>query len=175
MRNKIIFLNMNIKIYLIDHKESSTLNDSSASLSSVMRHPASGKRQRVSTSGQYDYTNTHNNASVGNLPQTTTELLSPNHPQTSLNEDNNANINQRQRRLDPRSCSECGKVLFSDKNLLLHCQTHAKNEKQCWICGIHDNEIKKHILTEHGAQKITNNGFKVMNLSDFSVEKNIYF
>ena len=64
-------------------------------------------------------------------------------------------------------CSECGKVLFSDKTHLLHCQTHAKNEKQCWICGINDNDIKKHIINEHGNQKFTNTGFKVKNKKIF--------
>jgi len=103
-----------------------------------------------------------------NLPQTTTDLLSPNHHQTIINDDNNnnnnnnSNIHQRQqRKLDPRPCAECGKVLFSDKTHLLHCQTHAKNEKQCWICGINDDDIKKHIVNEHGNQKFTNTGFKV--------------
>jgi hypothetical protein len=101
-----------------------------------------------------------------NLPQTTTtDLLSPNHHQTTImnNEDSNSNIHQRQqRKLEPRSCAECGKVLFSDKTHLLHCQTHAKNEKQCWICGINDDDIKKHIVNEHGNQKFTNTGFKVI-------------
>jgi hypothetical protein len=140
-----------------------TPNDSSLSLSpSLNRRSASTKRQRLSTSGQYDYTNTHNNLSMVNLPQTTTDLLSPNHHQTIINDDNNSNIHQRQqRKLDPRSCAECGKVLFSDKTHLLHCQTHAKNEKQCWICGINDDDIKKHILNEHGNQKFTNTGFRV--------------
>ncbi len=98
-----------------------------------------------------------------NLPPSTTDLLSPNHHSININDDNNSNTHQRQqqRKLDPRSCAECGKVLFSDKTLLLHCQTHAKNEKQCWICGTNDDDIKKHILSEHGNQKFTNTGFKV--------------
>ena len=101
-----------------------------------------------------------------NLPQTTNDLLSPIQHPTKVNNDNhNSNIHQRQqRKLDPRSCSECGKVLFSDKTLLLHCQTHAKNEKQCWICGVYDDAIKKHIVNEHGNLKITNTGFKVNSL-----------
>jgi hypothetical protein len=136
-----------------------TLNDSSLSLSpSLIRRSTPTKRQRLSTSGQYDYTNTHNNLSMVNLPLTTTDLLSPNHHQTLVNDDNHQ---RQQRKLDPRSCAECGKVLFSDKTHLLHCQTHAKNEKQCWICGVSDNDIKKHILAEHGNQKFTNTGFKV--------------
>jgi hypothetical protein len=97
-----------------------------------------------------------------NLPPSTTDLLSPNHHSININDDN-SNIHQRQqqRKLDPRTCAECGKVLFSDKTLLLHCQTHAKNEKQCWICGTNDDDIKKHILSEHGNQKFTNTGFRV--------------
>ncbi|CAF4206842.1 unnamed protein product [Rotaria socialis] len=145
-----------------DSKEITTPNDSSVSLSSSFnRHSTIAKRQRLATTGQYDSTNTQNNASLMNLTQTTNDLLSPNHHQTTMNDDSNVNTNQRQqRKLDPRSCSECGKVLFSDKNLLLHCQTHAKNEKQCWICGVNDDSIKKHIINEHGNQKITNTGFK---------------
>jgi hypothetical protein len=98
-----------------------------------------------------------------NLPPSTTDLLSPNHHSININDDNNSNTHQRQqqRKLDTRTCAECGKVLFSDKTLLLHCQTHAKNEKQCWICGTNDDDIKKHILSEHGNQKFTNTGFKV--------------
>ncbi|CAF2593344.1 unnamed protein product [Rotaria sp. Silwood2] len=146
-----------------DPKESTTPNDSSVSLSSsLIRHSTLAKRQRLSTSGQYDSTNTQNKPSMINMPQATSDLLSPNHHQTTMNDDNNSNIHQRQqqRKLDPRSCAECGKVLFSDRTLLLHCQTHAKNEKQCWICGINDDSIKKHIINEHGNQKITNTGFK---------------
>lgn len=86
------------------------------------------------------------------------DLLSPNHQSTLLEE---SHPSKQQRKLDPRSCAECGKVLFSDKTHLLHCQTHAKNEKQCWICGMNDDDIKKHILNEHGNQKFTNTGFKV--------------
>ena len=96
-----------------------------------------------------------------NLPPSTTDLLSPNHHQSSMNEDNHQ---RQQRKLDPRTCAECGKVLFSDKTHLLHCQTHAKNEKQCWICGKTDDDIKKHILNEHGNQKFTNTGFKVRSI-----------
>jgi hypothetical protein len=94
-----------------------------------------------------------------NLPPSTTDLLSPNHHHqlTTINDETNSNIPSRQ----PRPCAECGKVLFSDKTHLLHCQTHAKNEKQCWICGINDDDIKKHIVNEHGNQKFTNTGFKV--------------
>ncbi|CAF5186052.1 unnamed protein product, partial [Rotaria magnacalcarata] len=145
-----------------DPKEITTPNDSSVSLSSSFnRHSTVAKRQRIVTTGQYDSTNAQNNASMINLTQTTNDLLSSNHHQTTMNDDSNVNTNQRQqRKLDPRSCSECGKVLFSDKNLLLHCQTHAKNEKQCWICGVNDDSIKKHIINEHGNQKITNTGFK---------------
>ncbi|CAF1082602.1 unnamed protein product [Adineta steineri] len=149
-----------------DRKESATPNDSSLSLSpSDTRSPKFSKRKRLSTSGQYDYLNTLNNLSMVNLPQTTTDLLSPNHhhhqQQTTINDDNNSNIHQRQQhKLEPRSCAECGKVLFTDKALLLHCQTHAKNVKQCWICGINDDDIKKHIHTEHGNQKFTNTGFR---------------
>ncbi|CAF1495550.1 unnamed protein product [Rotaria sp. Silwood1] len=147
-----------------DHKEGTTPNDSSVSLSSSLnRHSTLTKRQRLSTSGQYDSTNIQNNSSLINISQTTNDLLSSNHHQQTIsNDDNNLNIHQRQqqRKLDPRTCTECGKVLFSDKTLLLHCQTHAKNEKQCWICGINDDSIKKHIINEHGNQKITNTGFK---------------
>jgi hypothetical protein len=99
------------------------------------------------------------------------DLLSPNQHGTSSNDDININTHQRQqqqqqqqqqqRKLDPRTCTQCGQVLFTEKSHLLHCQTHAANDKQCWICGVHDNEIKKHILTEHGNQKFTNAGFKV--------------
>jgi len=79
----------------------------------------------------------------------------------SLNQSNSFDDNQKQRKLDPRPCAECGKTLFNDKLHLLHCQTHTKNEKQCWICGIQDDDIKKHIINEHGNQKFTNTGFKV--------------
>ncbi|UJR31404.1 hypothetical protein I4U23_018897 [Adineta vaga] len=138
-----------------DHKESAIPNDSLQSLSpSGNRRSGSSKRQRLSTSGQLEYINAHNNLSMVSLPQTTTDLLSTN------NDDNNSNQRQQHRKLDPRSCAECGKVLFSDKTLLLHCQTHAKNEKQCWICGTNDDDIKKHILNEHGNQKFTNTGFR---------------
>lgn len=96
-----------------------------------------------------------------NLSQTqTTDLLSPNH-QSTFNDDANSLQQKQQRKLDPRTCNECGKVLFSDKTLLFHRQTHAKNEKQCWICGVNDDAIKKHIINEHGNQKLTNTGFKV--------------
>ena len=96
-----------------------------------------------------------------NLPPSTTDLLSPTHQQTVLNDDNHQQ--RQQRKLEPRPCAECGKILFNDKTHLLHCQTHAKNEKQCWICGRNDDDIKKHILNEHGNQKFTNTGFKVGN------------
>jgi hypothetical protein len=140
----------------LDRKESMTPNDSSLSLSpSLIRRSAVSKRQKLSPNRQYDYSN----KSKINLSQTsTTDLLSPNH-QLTHNDDNNQQ--KQQRKLDPRSCAECGKILFSDKTHLLHCQTHAKNEKQCWICGINDNDIKKHIVNEHGNQKFTNTGFKV--------------
>ncbi|CAF3741392.1 unnamed protein product [Rotaria sordida] len=141
-----------------DRKESTTPNDSSLSLSpSLIRRPTYSKRQKFSTNNQYEYPN---NLKI-NLSQTsTTDLLSPNH-QSIYNDDNNSIQQQKQqRKLDPRTCTECGKVLFNDKTLLLHCQTHAKNEKQCWICGIHDDDIKKHIINEHGNQKFTNTGFK---------------
>ncbi|CAF4161410.1 unnamed protein product [Rotaria sp. Silwood2] len=139
-----------------DHKESTTPNDSSLSLSpSLIRRPTYSKRQKLSTSGQYDYPN---NLKI-NLSQTsTTDLLSPNH-QSTFNDDNSL-IQKQQRKLDPRKCAECSKVLFSDKTLLLHRQTHSNNEKQCWICGINDDDIKKHIINEHGNQKFTNTGFK---------------
>ncbi|CAF1406372.1 unnamed protein product [Adineta steineri] len=143
-----------------DRRESATPNDSSLSLSpSLSRRTAHSKRQKMSTiPGQYDYTN---NLKI-NLSQTPTlDLLSPNH-QTTLNDDmNTTNQQKQQSKLDPRSCAECGKILFSDKAHLIHCQTHAKNEKQCWICGIHDDDIKKHIINVHGNQKFTNTGFKV--------------
>jgi len=147
-----------------DRKETTTPNDSSLSLSpSLNRRPTVSKRQKLSPTGQYDYPN----KLKINLSQTsTTDLLSPNH-QLTYNDDNNQQKNQR--KLDPRTCAECGKVLFSDKTHLLHCQTHAKNEKQCWICGINDDDIKKHIINEHGNQKFTNTGFKVI-----IIEKNFY-
>ena len=125
---------------------------------SLIRRTTTSKRQKLSSSGQYDYPN----SLKINLSQiSTTDLLSPNH-QLTFNDDNNLiNQQKQQRKLDPRSCAECGKVLFSDRTHLLHCQTHAKNEKQCWICGINDDDIKKHIINEHGNQKFTNTGFKV--------------
>lgn len=93
-----------------------------------------------------------------NLPPSTTDLLSPNHHSSTMNDEHQP---RQQRKLEPRPCAECGKILFNDKTHLLHCQTHAKNEKQCWICGKTDDDIKKHILNEHGNQKFTNTGFKV--------------
>jgi hypothetical protein len=140
-----------------DRKESMTPNDSLLSLSpSLIRRSTVSKRQKLSSnSGQYDYPN----KLKINLSQTsTTDLLSPNHQLTHIDDNNQQ---KQQRKLDPRSCAECGKILFSDKTHLLHCQTHAKNEKQCWICGINDDDIKKHIVNEHGNQKFTNTGFKV--------------
>jgi hypothetical protein len=122
---------------------------------SLIRRTTISKRQKLSTSGQYDYPN---NLKINLSQISTTDLLSP----TTFNDDNNLTNQQKQRKLDPRSCAECGKVLFSDKTHLLHCQTHAKNEKQCWICGINDDDIKKHITNEHGNQKFTNTGFKVI-------------
>jgi hypothetical protein len=138
----------------IEHHESVTLNDPSLSLSpSLNRRSVNSKRLKLSTSGQFDLLK-------GNTSQTT-DLLSPNH-QTSINDDvNGMNQPKQQRKLDPRPCAECGKILFSDKTHLLHCQTHAKIAKQCWICGLHDNDMKKHILTEHGNQKFSTAGFKV--------------
>lgn len=118
----------------IDPKESMTSNENSRSSSS--------KQVRLSLTGQ---------SMVTHPSTTTTELLSPNH----------FDDNTKQRKLDPRPCIECGKILFSDKTHLFHCQTHAKNEKQCWICGVQDDDIKRHIMNEHGNQKITNTGFKV--------------
>ncbi|CAF1989370.1 unnamed protein product [Rotaria magnacalcarata] len=140
-----------------DHKESATPNDSPLSLSpSLIRRANHSKRQKISTTIQNDYLN---NLKL-NLSQTqTTDLLSPNHHST-FNDDTNSTQQKQHRKLDPRTCIECGKVLFSDKTLLLHCQTHAKNDKQCWICGANDNDIKKHIFNEHGNQKFTNTGFK---------------
>jgi hypothetical protein len=163
MRKGVFFLFYS-KYEFLDHKETTTPNDSSLSLSpSLNRRSTTTKRARLSTIGQYDYTNT-NNLSMVNLPPSTTDLLSPNHHQTVINDDNHQ---RQQRKLDPRSCAECGKVLFSDKTHLLHCQTHAKNEKQCWICGRNDDDIKKHILNEHGNQKFTNTGFKVTQIELF--------
>jgi len=70
---------------------------------------------------------------------------------------------QTQKKLEPRTCGECGIVLFNDKTHLLHGQTHAKNDKQCWICGVTDDDVKKHILAEHGNQKFLNGSFKCQN------------
>ncbi|UJR15271.1 hypothetical protein I4U23_002225 [Adineta vaga] len=142
-----------------DRRESTAPNDSSLSLSpSLLPRNTSSKRRKLSTpTGQYDYPN----ESKGHLSQTSaTDLLSPNHQTTSHDDLNGNNHQKQQRKLDPRSCAECGKTLFSDKTHLLHCQTHAKNEKQCWICGVNDDDIKKHIINEHGNQKFTNTGFK---------------
>jgi hypothetical protein len=130
----------------LDRKESITPNESSLSLSpSLARRAPPSKRIKISSTGQYDSPTKFKI----NLP---TDLLSPN---------DDSNQQKQQRKLEPRPCAECGKILFNDKRHLLHCQTHAKNEKQCWICGIHDDDIKKHITNEHGNQKFTNTGFKV--------------
>lgn len=151
MRKGVFFLFYS-KYEFLDHKETTTPNDSSLSLSpSLIRRPQVSKRQKISSTGQYDYPNKLKIS----LP---TDLLSPNH---QLTHNDDFNQQKQQRKLEPRSCAECGKVLFSDKTHLLHCQTHAKNEKQCWICGTNDDDIKKHITNEHGNQKFTNTGFKV--------------
>lgn len=143
-----------------DRKESTTPNDSSPSLSpSLIRRSTAPKRAKPSSTGQYDYS-TKLKLNLSN------DLLSPNHQSIPSEE---INPSKQQRKLDPRSCAECGKVLFSDKTHLLHCQTHAKNEKQCWICGMNDDDIKKHILNEHGNQKFTNAGFKVMSFEIFNM------
>ena len=149
----LVFSNFHSRsVFNSDRKESTTPNDSSSSLSpSLIRRSTAPKRQKPSPTGQYDYPN----KLKLNLSN---DLLSPNHQPTPSEESNQS---KQQRKLDPRSCAECGKVLFSDKTHLLHCQTHAKNEKQCWICGMNDDDIKKHILNEHGNQKFTNTGFKV--------------
>ena len=112
---------------------------------SLTRRAPPTKRPKISSTGPFDSpTKLKLNLS--------TDLLSPN---------DDSNQQKQQRKLEPRPCAECGKVLFSDKTHLLHCQTHAINEKQCWICGTHDDDIKKHITNEHGNQKFTNTGFKV--------------
>lgn len=137
------------------------MNDSSLSLSpSLIRRsntttPAtSAKRVKPSNN------NTHFDSSKMVSSQTT-DLLSPNH-QTNLHDDLNSNNQSKQsRKLDPRSCNECGIILFSDKTYLVHRQTHAPDKKQCWICGVYDDDIKSHISTEHANQKITDDGFKV--------------
>ena len=135
----------------LDRKESMTPNDSSISLSpSLFRRTSPSKRSKVLPPGH---------ASRG----AATDLLSPSHQAVLGGGDDTPSLQQQkqQRKLDPRSCAECGKVLFSDKTHLLHCQTHAKNEKQCWICATTDDDIRKHILAEHGNQKFTSSGFKV--------------
>ena len=134
-----------------------TPNDLLLSLSPSInrRSSSSSKRARLSTTSLYDHTN---NLSMVNLPPSTTDLLSPNHHSSTMIDEHQP---RQQRKLEPRPCAECGKILFNDKTHLLHCQTHAKNEKQCWICGRNDDDIKKHILNEHGNQKFTNTGFKV--------------
>ncbi|CAF0983312.1 unnamed protein product [Adineta ricciae] len=143
-----------------ERREGAALNDSSLSLSPSLlrRNTPSSKRRKVSTpTGQYDYSSDSKN----HLSQTSaSDLLSPNHQTISNDELNGSSQQKQQRKLDPRTCAECGKTLFSDKTHLLHCQTHAKNEKQCWICGITDDDIKKHIISEHGNQKFTDTGFK---------------
>ena len=63
----------------------------------------------MSSTGQYDYPN----KLKINLP---TDLLSPNH---QLIHNDDLNQQKQQRKLEPRSCAECGKVLFSDKTHLL--------------------------------------------------------
>lgn len=154
-RNFFLSLTFVLPSCRLDQQESAIPNDFSLPLSPAdIRRSGPPKRQRVSASGQLDYLNAGNNPSMVGLAQTTADSLSSN-----VNDDNNSS--QRQRKLDPRSCPECGKILFNDKTLLLHCQTHAKNEKQCWICGTSDDDIKKHILTEHGTQKFTTTGFRV--------------
>ena len=150
--------NVCLSVCLDVHEGATTPNDLSASLSPSLHRrttPSSSKRPRLSTGGPLEYSN--------HLPTGTADLLSPNHRAQSADETSNSNNNhQRQpRKLDPRTCSQCGKVLFSDKTHLLHCQTHVRNERQCWICGVNDDDIKKHILTEHGNQKFSSAGFKV--------------
>ena len=123
-----------------------------------MQQMMSSKRQNVSVESQYDY---RNDLKIDSSQLSSIDLLSPNHQSTFNDDSNFINQQKQHRKLDLRTCTECGKVLFSDKTLLLHYQTHAKNENQCWMCGIHDNDIKKHITNEHGNQKFTNTGFKV--------------
>lgn len=143
------------ELFHLDHEESVPLNDSSLSLSPLLsRRPLTSKRPKSSSSSSlFDASKV--------IPSQTGDLLSPNHHSALNDETNPAHQQKQQKKLDPRSCAECGKVLFSDKTHLLHCQTHAKNDKQCWICAAHDDDMKKHILTEHGNQKFSTAGFKV--------------
>ena len=135
-----------------------------------MGRTMASKRQKVPVGNQYDY---RNDLKTNSSQLSTTDLLSSNHQSTFNDDSNFINQQKQHRKLDLRTCVECGKVLFSDKTLLLHCQTHAKNEKQCWICGVNANDIKKHITNEHGNQKVTNTGHKVklfrLNLSFFNL------
>ena len=155
-----------------DSKDSTTPNDLSMSLStSFTRRSTSSKKQRTPTNSQLDSFPTLNHASMVNATQSiNTDLSSLNQTSSTMsmiNDDSSGNtVQQRQqRKLDPRTCTECNKVLFNDKLLLLHGQTHAKNEKQCWICGIYDDDMKKHIISEHGNQKFSTTGFKVISRS----------
>lgn len=137
------------------HLESVTPNDSSLSFSPPLaRRPIpTNKRPKLSSTNiTFDPLKT--------LPTIPADLLSPNHQTVNIEESNLLGQGKQARKLDPRTCAECGKTLFSDKTHLTHCQTHAKNEKQCWICGIQDDDIKKHILSEHANQKFTPAGFK---------------
>lgn len=112
------------------------------------RRPTPSKKQRTPISS----------TQIDTITNFTQQITS-----NSTNQDDSAGsaMQRQQRKLDPRHCLTCNKVLFSDKTHLIHCQTHAKSEKNCWICGAYDDDIKKHIINEHGNQKITAAGFKV--------------
>ncbi|CAF0801434.1 unnamed protein product [Didymodactylos carnosus] len=157
-------------------------NDSSGKFPSTTSSPSlsqrPSKRARPSISGQstgvsnksnrLDYTNNSDSGAAFVEPLiSTAQIKTEKHRHSLTNEslspnsnDNNSAANRQQRKLDPRPCAECGKVLFNDKQHLLHCQSHAKNDKQCWICGSLDIDMKKHIATIHGNQKFTNTGFQ---------------
>lgn len=134
-----------------ENKESLPLNEFSLS-PSLIRRPTSTKRAKTSS----DYPQKLKIHISSTSSPSSTHLLSPNHQLTS----SDLQQQKQQKTLDPRPCAECGKILFNNKTHLLHCQTHAINEKQCWICGLQDDDVKKHILNEHGNQRFTNAGFK---------------
>ena len=149
-----LILSISLIIIVLGQSESVTPNDLLSFSPPLVRRSVPTKRPKLSST----------NISVDSsktLSIAPADLLSPNHQTVTSDEGNLLSQGKQARKLDPRTCAECGKTLFSDKTHLTHCQTHAKNEKQCWICGVHDDDIKKHILTEHANQKFTSAGFKV--------------
>ncbi|KAI0990117.1 hypothetical protein GJ496_010882 [Pomphorhynchus laevis] len=52
-------------------------------------------------------------------------------------------------KLDPRKCEECGKLLFTYKQYILHRQAHSKVMDTCWVCNQRVDDVRKHLTTVH--------------------------